>query len=170
MTNIDFISRLVTLRVQAGILKNLLNTLGPDVPQVTKQDLENKLKIIMADIDTILQDVTDESSIIDGITTLIAGLQQQVKDALANGGADPTLTAKIAKILTLSDANKTKLAAALASGTPVAPPVLTFAVGDTVPAGTVVPVGLIVKDTSTGDVIAPGSTVPTTGSYTVQAS
>src|SRR4051812_13165908 len=41
---------------------------------------------IMATLDQIAADVTAESTMLDGLSTLIGGLRQQVADALASAG------------------------------------------------------------------------------------
>lgn len=93
------------------------------------RELNGKLNLIirnqetmMATLDQILQDVTDESTAIDSISTLIAGLKQQLADALANTTLPPDVQAKIDAVFSGAEANKAKLAAALAANTPPAPP------------------------------------------------
>lgn len=77
---------------------------------------------MMATLDQILQDVTDESTAIDSISTLIAGLKQQLADALANTSLPPDVQAKIDAVFSAAESNKAKLAAALAANTLAAPP------------------------------------------------
>lgn len=81
--------------------------------------IENQ-EAIMATLDEVLKDVTDESTQLDGIATLITGLQQQVKDAMASAGISAADQAKIDAIFTGAEANKMKIANALAANT--APP------------------------------------------------
>lgn len=86
----------------------------------TKRDIWlilEKLKHMAATLDDVLKDVTDESTVIDGISTLLSGLQQQLKDALANA-ADK---AKVDAIFAAAESNKAKLAKALTDNTPAAP-------------------------------------------------
>ena len=73
---------------------------------------------IMATLDEVLKDVTDESTQLDGISTLVSGLQQQVKDALANSSISPADQAKIDQIFNQAESNKQKILNALVSGTP----------------------------------------------------
>ena len=53
--------------------------------------LENQEKI-MASLDDVLKDVTDESTQIDGLSTLITGLKQQVDRVGADGAVRVALT------------------------------------------------------------------------------
>lgn len=76
----------------------------------------------MASLDDVLNDVTAETTLVSGVSTLVSGLQKQLADALSG-----TLTAeqqsKVDQIFAAAEANKAALATALASGTPVpAPP------------------------------------------------
>ena len=77
---------------------------------------------LMATLDQVLQDVTDESTAIDSVSALISGLQQQLKDALAGATISPAVQAKIDAVFTAAETNKAKLAAALAANVPPAPP------------------------------------------------
>jgi uncharacterized protein YoxC len=77
---------------------------------------------IMATLDEVLKDVTDESTQLDGISTLVSGLQQQVKDALANSSISPADQAKIDQIFNQAESNKQKILNALVSGTPADQP------------------------------------------------
>jgi hypothetical protein len=77
-------------------------------------------KKIMATLDDVLKDVTDESTAIDGISTLIAGLKQQLADALAGTTLPPATQAKVDAIFTQAEANKGKIATALDANTPPA--------------------------------------------------
>jgi uncharacterized protein YoxC len=73
---------------------------------------------IMATLDEVLKDVTDESTQLDGISTLVSGLQKQVKDALENSSISPADQAKIDQIFNQAESNKQKILNALVSGTP----------------------------------------------------
>lgn len=70
---------------------------------------------IMAQIDDILADVTDESTVDDSIITLLTSLSAQ----LAAAGTD---SVKLAQVKTLIDSNKAKIAAAVVANTPSATP------------------------------------------------
>jgi ABC-type transporter Mla subunit MlaD len=78
------------------------------------------LEKIMATLDDVLKDVTDESTAIDSISTLISGLRQQVADALAGATLPAATQAKVDAIFTAAETNKTKIATALAANTPAA--------------------------------------------------
>ncbi len=67
-----------------------------------------------ATADTILADVQDESTVVDGVVTLLTNLSA----LLAAAGTEP---AKLQAIQTLVDTNKSKLAAAVVANTPAAP-------------------------------------------------
>ncbi len=75
---------------------------------------------IMATLDDVLKDVTDESTAIDSISTLIAGLKQQIADALAGTTLPPATQAKVDAIFAAAETNKGKIATALAANTPAA--------------------------------------------------
>lgn len=77
--------------------------------------INRKLEAIMATLDQVLSDVTDESTQIDGLATLISGLRQQVADAVKNAGIPPDVQAKIDQVFAQAEANKAKIANALAA-------------------------------------------------------
>ncbi len=92
-------------------------------------DLHRKLDLIiknqetiMATLDDVLDDVTNESTQIAGISTLIAGLKQQLADALAGTTLPPATQAKVDAIFAQAEKNKADIATALAANTPAAPP------------------------------------------------
>jgi hypothetical protein len=68
---------------------------------------------VMSKLDDILKDVTDETTQLDGISTLIDGLRQQVADATKNAGISAEDAAKIDAIFAAAESNKAKVAAAL---------------------------------------------------------
>ncbi len=70
-------------------------------------------------IDSILADVTGESTLIDSVSAFITSLKQQLKDALA-GQIDDATKAKIDQIFATAEQNKARLADALAANTAVA--------------------------------------------------
>ena len=76
---------------------------------------------LMATIDQVAQDVSDESTLIDSVSVLITGLKQQVADALSGATLPPAVQAKIDAVFTTAEANKAKLATAVAANTPAAP-------------------------------------------------
>lgn len=69
----------------------------------------------MASLDDVLKDVTDESTAIDGISTLVAGLKQQLADALAGTTLPPAVQAKVDAVFAQAEINKGKIATALAA-------------------------------------------------------
>lgn len=83
---------------------------------------------IMATLDQVLADVTNETTQLDGIATLIQGLQDQVK---AVPSLTPDQQAAIDKIFAAAETNKQKIATALASNAPAPTP----AAGGAPPAG-----------------------------------
>lgn len=76
---------------------------------------------LMATIDQVAQDVSDESTLIDSVSTLITGLQQQIKDALSGATLPPDVQTKVDAVFAQAEANKGKLTNALAANTPAAP-------------------------------------------------
>lgn len=78
---------------------------------------------LMATIDQVLADVTDENTRLDSLTTLLAGIQQKLKDALAGIVVPADVQAKIDTVFTELEAHKAKIDAALNTGVPPAPPV-----------------------------------------------
>jgi uncharacterized protein YoxC len=79
-------------------------------------------EVIMHTLADVLQDVKDEGTLIDGIGTLVNGLRKQVADALANTGqVSPEVQDQIEQIFAQAEANKTKIASNLLSGTADAP-------------------------------------------------
>lgn len=87
--------------------------------------IERKLDLILqketqivATLDDILTDVTDEGTQIDSLATLMGGLQQQLTDALA--GTSPAVQAKVDAIFAAVDANKAKIVSAINTNTPAA--------------------------------------------------
>jgi len=76
---------------------------------------------IMATLEQVAQDMTDETTAIDSVAALITGLQQQVADALSGVTLPPAVQAKVDAIFVTAEANKAKLAAALAANVPPVP-------------------------------------------------
>lgn len=77
-------------------------------------DLHRKVDLIMATLDEVLADVTAETTQLDSLSTLIAGLQKQLADALAGTTLPADVQAKVDAIFAAAEANKAKIAAALA--------------------------------------------------------
>jgi hypothetical protein len=77
--------------------------------------------LIMATLDEVLADVTEETSIVDSVDAFIVGLKQQLAEALATENLKPETQAKIDTLFASVRSNKTKLATALTANTPAAP-------------------------------------------------
>lgn len=97
----------------------------PDPSLERKVDhILNALEIIgvkiMASLEDVLADVTEEKSQIAGLSTLISGLKQQLADALAGTTLPPDVQAKVDAIFAAAESNKADLAAALSANTPSA--------------------------------------------------
>ena len=106
-------------------LAKAINSLTDAIRESNKTNLilhriEERLNIMAATLDQILQDVTDESTVIDSISTLVQGLQQQLKDALSGATLSPAIQAKVDAVFAQAEANKAKLATAVAANTPAA--------------------------------------------------
>lgn len=80
-----------------------------------------RLERIMATIDEVLADVTEESSKIDSLVVFIAGLKQQIADALAGVTLPPAVQAKVDQVFAAVEVNKAKVVAAMEANTPPAP-------------------------------------------------
>lgn len=115
------------LSSQFGALFQRLDNLEKHlVQQDTRLDLMETN--IMATLDQVRQDIQDETAQIAGLSTFIAGLKQQIADALAGVTLPPAVQAKVDEIFAGAEANKTALASAMATsptGQPLpAPPVV----------------------------------------------
>lgn len=73
-------------------------------------------------LDELLQDVADESTQIDSLTTLTAGIKQQLTDALSGVTLPPAVQAKVDAVFTAVDVNKAKVVDAINANTPAAEP------------------------------------------------
>src|SRR5665213_1381109 len=78
------------------------------------------LEKIMATLDQVLAEVTDEGTRLDSIDALIVGLQKQVADALANTVISTADQAKLDAVFAGLQSNKAKIDTALNTGVPVA--------------------------------------------------
>ena len=77
---------------------------------------------IMATLDEVLADVAAESTAIDSLAALTAGLKRQVADALANTTLPPDVQAKIDAVFTGLEQNKQKVMDAItANQKPIEP-------------------------------------------------
>lgn len=74
----------------------------------------------MATLDEVLASVADESTKIDSLSTFIAGLKQQIADALAGVTLPPAVQAKVDAVFTAVEANKAKVVTAMDANVPPA--------------------------------------------------
>lgn len=81
-----------------------------------------RLEQIMADLDQVLAEVTDEGTRLDSIQALIDGIRQQLADALAGTTLPPAVQAKVDAVFAGLTDNKAKIDKALNTGTPPATP------------------------------------------------
>jgi len=72
-----------------------------------------KLERIMATLDEVLADVTEEGTKLDSLGTFIAGLKQQIADALVGVTLPPAIQAKVDAVFAGVESNKGKVQAAL---------------------------------------------------------
>lgn len=79
--------------------------------------LQNQEKI-MATLDQVLADVTDESTKLDSLSTFIAGLKQQIADALAGVTLPAAVQAKVDAVFAGVEANKAKVVSAMDANVP----------------------------------------------------
>jgi hypothetical protein len=86
-------------------------------------DIQRRQIAMAHDLDEVLADVASESTKLDSLMAFIAGLEQQVKDALAGAGLSPAVQAKVDAVFDAVEANKAKVQAALDAGVPPAPPI-----------------------------------------------
>ncbi len=80
------------------------------------------LEQIMATLDDTLALVTKESTDLDSVKALLAGLKQQLADALAGVTLPPAMQAKVDAIFAVDQTNAQKIADALATGVTAPPP------------------------------------------------
>jgi hypothetical protein len=75
----------------------------------------------MASLDEVLSDVADEKTQIAGLSTLTAGLKQQLADALSGTTLPPAVQAKVDAVFAGVEANKQAVVDAINVNTPAAP-------------------------------------------------
>jgi hypothetical protein len=73
---------------------------------------------LMATLDEVLAEVTDESGRLDSIQSLIDGIKQQLADALSGTALPPAVQQKVDAVFAGLTANKAKIDTALNAGTP----------------------------------------------------
>lgn len=76
---------------------------------------------IMATLDAVLADVQDESTKLDSLSTFIAGLKQQIADALSGVTLPPAVQSQIDAVFAGVESNKAKVQAALDANVTPAP-------------------------------------------------
>lgn len=77
---------------------------------------------IMATLDQVLSDVTDEGTRLDSLSALIGGLRTQLADALSGANLPAPVQAKVDAIFAAAEANKGKIDTALNTGVPAPTP------------------------------------------------
>lgn len=77
---------------------------------------------IMATLDQVLADVTDESTRLDSLSVLIDGLKTQLADALSGANLPAPVQAKVDAIFAQAESNKAKIDAALNTNVPAPAP------------------------------------------------
>lgn len=80
-----------------------------------------RLEYIMATLDEVLADVNEESTKLDSLAVFIAGLKQQIADALAGVTLPPAVQAKVDAVFAGVEANKAKVVAAMDANVPPPP-------------------------------------------------
>lgn len=83
--------------------------------------LANQEKI-MASLDDVLSEVTDESTRLDSIQALIDGIKKQLADALAGTTLPPAVQTKVDAVFAGLTTNKGKIDTALNANVPPPPP------------------------------------------------
>lgn len=74
----------------------------------------------MEKLDALLKEMADQSTQIDGLSSMIAGIRDSLATALANVNIPAAVQDKIDAVFDAAEANKAKLATALNVGTPAA--------------------------------------------------
>lgn len=75
----------------------------------------------MPTLDEVLQQVTDEDTKVDSIITMLSGVEQQLKDALAGVTLPPAVQAKVDAVFAKAKGSADKIDAAIAANTPPTP-------------------------------------------------
>ena len=97
-----------------------LRALLTDIHRHEGQILRNQEKI-MSTLDEVLADVTEEGTKLDSLSTFIAGLKQQIADALSGATLPPAVQAKVDAVFAGVESNKAKAQAALDANVPPTP-------------------------------------------------
>jgi altronate dehydratase len=91
------------MEIRAEIHLHVHDGDGERVLALLHQLLHNQGKI-MATLDEVLADVTDEGTQIDSLSVLVAGLKQQLADALSGTTLPPAVQAKVDAVFAGDDA------------------------------------------------------------------
>ena len=83
--------------------------------------LKRKVSEMAKSLDDVLAEVTAQGTKLDGITTLISGLKQQLADALAGTTLPPAVQAKVDAIFNQASQNAAKIDTALDANVPPTP-------------------------------------------------
>lgn len=75
----------------------------------------------MATLDEVLADIKEETTLVSSVGALIAGLRQQLTDALSGATLPPAVQAKVDQVFAQLESNKAQLALAVQANTPAAP-------------------------------------------------
>lgn len=79
-----------------------------------------RLETIMADLTKLQSDVAAQTSVVQGVSTLLSQLSKEISDLKNQGTADPTLQAAIDDLASKVEANSQALADAVTANTPSA--------------------------------------------------
>jgi len=101
-------------------LRNQLNRIEKKIDLLTKE-----IKMADVNIDQLLADATNETTVIGSIQSAVAALQVELAKALSGVSIPPDVQVKMNSLFDTMTSNDTALANALASGTPVTPAQLT---------------------------------------------
>ena len=88
-----------------------------DVMQTSINVLETKMERIMVTLDQLVQEVADETTLVDSLSTFVQGLRDQIA---ALPGLSQAQQSQIDQVFASVGANKDKIAAAMTANTPVA--------------------------------------------------
>lgn len=91
---------------------------GADELRAILQRIEEKIGVLMANLDEVLVLVTAETTKLDSIITLIDGLKQQLADALSGVTLPPAVQAKVDEIFANATTNAAKISDALDENVP----------------------------------------------------
>ena len=84
------------------------------------QGLTKEVSKFMVTLDQVVSDVSDESTVVDSLVALTAGIKAQL-DAALLGVLTPGDQAKVDAIFAAVEAEKAKVAAAITANTPATP-------------------------------------------------